>query len=235
MSQRAILFDLDDTLIFAYAKPEPAWHAVVNEFAAHLGPYKPTIVANAIANVTAAFLSDDENRRQWRLQAAETRQNVVRNTLRAAGLNGLDEIAPSIADRYAAFREENMYLFPDAHRVIDHYRALGYKTGLVTNGATEVQRWKINKFDLAGRFDHIQIEEEAGYGKPDGRAYEVTLRALQVDPADAAMVGDDLGWDVAAPQRLGMTGIWYNPHHLPLPDPMPVEPKRTIHALSELL
>lgn len=232
---RAILFDLDDTLIFAYANPAPAWHAVVDEFANSLGVAPPLEVARAIADSTAIFLGDDDNRRRWRLQAIATRRAVVRNALTDAGFHGLDRVADAIADRYAAYREENMYLYPDALTVIDAFRARGFKLGLVTNGATEVQHAKIDRFGLRHRFEHIQVEEEAGFGKPDGRAYVETLAALDIPPERAAMVGDDLIWDVLAPQRLGMTGIWCNRFGLDLPEDKPVTPDRTIERLSELL
>ena len=232
---RALLFDLDDTLIFAYANPEPAWHAVVGEFAGQLGHAPTSAVAQAIADSTAKFLSDDDNRRLWRLQAVATRRAVVEDAVASAGFGGLATVAGEIADRYASYREENMHLHPDAHAVIDAFRARGFRLGLVTNGATEVQQAKIDRFGLRHRFDHIQIEEEAGFGKPDGRAYVHTMAALDVAAPDAVMVGDDLVWDVLAPQRLGMTGVWCDHFRHGLPPDTAVRPDRIIHALADLL
>lgn len=232
---RAVLFDLDDTIIFSYANPAPAWRAVAEEFSAHLGEAPLELVAKALADSTASFLSDDENRRRWRLEAVATRRAVVRDALVNAGYPHLGDLAAEIGDRYAAYREENMYLYPDALEVIDSFRARGLKLGLVTNGATEVQNWKIDQFGLRERFDHFQVEEEAGYGKPDGRAYVETLAALEVDPAHAMMIGDDLVWDVIAPKRLGMTGIWCNRFGLTLPPTIEAEPDRIITRLGQLL
>lgn len=232
---RAVLFDLDDTLIFAYANPAPAWRAVAEEFSEEIGDAPLDTIAQALADSTTVFLSDDENRRRWRLEAVATRRAVVRDALVNAGFPHLGDLAPEIGDRYAAYREENMYLYPDAIAVIDAFRARGMKLGLVTNGATEVQNWKIDQFDLRERFDHFQVEEEAGFGKPDGRAYVESLAALDVDPADAIMIGDDLVWDVLAPKRLGMKGVWCNRFGLQLPPEVEAEPDRIITRLSELL
>lgn len=232
---RALLFDLDDTLIFAYANPGPAWQAVVGEFAEQLAGHDPATVANAITEATATFLSDDDNRRRWRLQAVATRRAAVRDGLRQHGITDLDHLAGPIGDRYAAYREEHMYLYPDALTVIDAYRERGYKLGLVTNGAAEVQRAKVRRFDLARRFDHIQVEEEAGFGKPDGRAYVHTLEALGLPPEAATMVGDDLVWDVLSPQRLGIHAIWYDVFQRGLPSDAPVVPDRVITRLDQLL
>lgn len=232
---KAVLFDLDDTLIFAYANPAPAWHAVAEEFAGHMGDAPVAGVGKALAESTAVFLSDDENRRRWRLEAAATRRAVVLDALVAAGYPHLEDHAAAIADRYAQYREENMRLYPDALDVIDAFRARGLKLGLVTNGATEVQNAKIDRFGLRHRFDHFQVEEEAGFGKPDGRAYVESLAALNVPPEEAVMVGDDLVWDVLAPQRLGMTGIWCNRFGLELPEDAPAIPKFTVLHLKQVV
>ncbi|WP_158626086.1 HAD family hydrolase [Arsenicitalea aurantiaca] len=172
--------------------------------------------------------------RRWRLQAASTRRAAVRDALTAADFHGLEHVADDIADHYAAYREANMYLYPDAIDVIDHFRGRGIKLCLVTNGAAEVQYAKIDRFGLRHRFDHIQVEEEAGFGKPDGRAYVDTLAALQIAPEDAMMIGDDLVWDVLAPKRLGMKGIWCNRLRAPLPPEAGVTPDLEITTLSQL-
>jgi len=232
---KAALFDLDDTLIVSYANPGPAWKSVVGEFRGEIGRDLVGPVGDAVAHEMAAFLKDDDNRRLWRLKAVATRRAAVEDALRRNGFPDIAGLGGSIADRYAAFREEHMRLHPGAHEVLDAYRARGIKLGLVTNGAAEVQRMKVARFDLERRFEHIQIEEEAGFGKPDGRAYVRTLEALGVSPTDAQMTGDDIVWDVLAPMRLGMEAIWFNPYGLALPATAAVQPDRTIRHLGELL
>ena len=49
------------------------------------------------------------------------------------------------------------------------------------------------------------------------------------------MVGDNLEWDVAAPQRLGIVGIWLDVLGTGLPEASAVTPDRIIRSLSELL
>ena len=89
-------------------------------------------------------------------------------------------------------------------------KALGVRLALVTNGAAEPQRAKVIRFALEERFDHIQIEGEHGFGKPEERAYTHAMEALGVGPQETWMVGDNLEWEIAAPQRLGIYAIWYD-------------------------
>jgi putative hydrolase of the HAD superfamily len=143
--------------------------------------------------------------------------------------------ARRLADRFSAHRDEHMHLFPDAHEVLDTLRRRGVLLGLVTNGAAEDQRAKIERFDLAGRFDHIQIEGEQGFGKPEERAYRHALSRLATDARHTWMVGDNLEWEVAAPQRLGIHAIWFDGPGKGLPAGTAVRPDRIVRALSELL
>jgi putative hydrolase of the HAD superfamily len=144
-------------------------------------------------------------------------------------------VAHALADRFSEYREEQMHLFPDAHAVIDALKRKGVLLALVTNGAADAQRAKIERFELAHRFDHIQIEGEHGFGKPEERAYLHAMQALGVEPHETWMVGDHLEWEVAAPQRLGIFAIWHDALGRGLPAGSPVKPDRIIRSLSELL
>jgi hypothetical protein len=44
---RAMLIDMDDTILSAYGRPEIAWHNVAAEFAAEFGPLTSQQVATA--------------------------------------------------------------------------------------------------------------------------------------------------------------------------------------------
>src|SRR5205807_8422297 len=109
------------------------------------------------------------------------------------------------------------------------------RLALITNGAAAPQRQKVTRFALEHRFDHIQIEGEHGFGKPEERAYTHALEALGVGPRDAWMVGDNLEWEVVAPQRLGIYAIWYDGYAVWLPHGCPIRPDRIIRSLPELL
>lgn len=144
-------------------------------------------------------------------------------------------LATRLADRFTTFREEEMFVFPGAHDAIDALKARGVKLALVTNGAADTQRAKVERFALTHRFDHIQIEGEHGFGKPEARAYLHAMQALGVTAAETWMVGDNLEWEVEAPQRLGIYAIWMDVHGQGLPAGSTIKPDRIIRSLTELL
>jgi putative hydrolase of the HAD superfamily len=231
-----MLIDLDDTILSAYGRPEIAWNIIASEFADEFAPLAPREVAAAIVASARAFWSSAEA--AWRMKLAEARQEVVRGGFAALAATGQvlsDDLAIRLADRFTAYRDEQMFVFPGAHDTIDALKARGIRLALVTNGAAAIQRAKIERFALAHRFDHIQIEGEHGFGKPEERAYHHAMDALGVAAADTWMIGDNLAWEVEAPQRLGIYAVWMDTHGDGLPEGCGVKPDRIIRSLTELL
>ena len=239
MLPKAILFDLDDTLISAYNRPDRAWHAIAQEFAADLHPCSPTEAADAITLSAAAFWADAERHRNGRLQLLDARATIIAEGFAAIARSGRIapriEVATRMAARYNEFRDEQMHLFDGALHVVDTFREMGVRLALITNGAAIPQRAKVQRFDLTHRFHHIQIEGEHGFGKPEERAYRHALSVLDVHPSDTWMVGDNLEWEVIAPQRLGIHAIWHDVTGEGVPADSSARPDRIIRALPELL
>jgi putative hydrolase of the HAD superfamily len=234
---RAILFDLDDTLIRAYAQPEEAWTRLLHFFAAHLEAHDAAAieqVRRAIMDESRAVWSDRAEAAKWRLDIAGARRLAVRRGLARLG-NRNETLADHIADAFTELRRAEYRLYPDAHATVDALRRRGVKLALVTNGAGAIQRAKIERFDLAHRFDHIQIEGEFGLGKPEPDVYRHALERLGCAAADAWMVGDNYEWEVETPQKLGLCGIWYDPFDAGIPAHATARPMRVIRRLAELL
>ena len=85
---RAMLIDMDDTILSAYGRPEIAWNKVAAEFAGELAPLLPQQVASAVLDSGRRFWATAEA--AWRLKLAEARQMVVKNafaTLAAAAFS----------------------------------------------------------------------------------------------------------------------------------------------------
>jgi putative hydrolase of the HAD superfamily len=236
---KAILFDLDDTLISAYNRPDLAWVVIAQEFAAELHPIEPDEAAAAINHAADVFWADAERHRVGRLQLLDARAVIIADAFAALAGAGRtppgESVGRHMAARYNAFREAQMHLFDGAHHVVDTFRAKGVRLALITNGAAVPQRAKVVRFELTHRFHHIQIEGEHGFGKPEERAYRHALAALGVEAADTWMVGDNLEWEVVAPQRLGIHAIWHDLVGEGVPEGSSARPDRVITSLHELL
>lgn len=235
MPPRAILFDMDDTLILSFkGNPRDVWRRTLDEFHGDLDHAMLDPAADALYAAALEFWSDASRHKPARLDLARTRREITGIGLRRVGITN-DTLSHRIADALHALRDREISLFPDAHETLDRLRAAGVRLALVTNGATEPQWEKIKRFDLEHRFDHIQVEGDVGFGKPETEAYLHALRAVGADANSAWMVGDNLEWEVAAPKRLGIHTVWHDHTGNGLPENPPAQPDRIIRGLAELI
>jgi putative hydrolase of the HAD superfamily len=237
---KAILFDLDDTILAAFGQAAGQWRRVVADFIEHLGPHPPDDVVAAMQAYSRRLWSDAARHKHWRFRIGDARRHIVAKAF--AGLAGAagrpvppSAICDTIADRFNELHDAELRMFPGAHETLDRLKELGVHLALITNGAAEPQRAKVIRFALEGRFDHIQIEGEHGFGKPEERAYIHAMETLGVCPEDTWMVGDNLEWEIVAPQRLGIYAIWHDGYSAGLPPGCPIRPDRIIRSLPELL
>ncbi|BCB04043.1 HAD family hydrolase [Bacillus sp. KH172YL63] len=107
------------------------------------------------------------------------------------------------------------------------------KIGIVTNGTSLRQNEKITNTHLDRHFDTIIISEEVGSSKPDKTIFEIALAKLGVQPEEVLFVGDHLILDIYGSQSLDMMGIWYNPGKIE--NHSDIQPYGEIESLDQLL
>jgi putative hydrolase of the HAD superfamily len=126
---RAILIDMDDTILSTYGRPGSPRTRSRPEFAAEHAPLPPDQVPAAILTFARNFWTNAEA--AWRFKLGEARRLTVKGGFAAFAASGHralpDDLATRLADRFTTFREEEMFLFPGAHEAIDRLRALGVK------------------------------------------------------------------------------------------------------------
>src|ERR1700704_6959063 len=68
---RAMLIDMDDTILSAYGRPEIAWNQIAAEFAEEYGPLSPHQVASAVLSSARKFWA--AAKAEWRLKLEAAR------------------------------------------------------------------------------------------------------------------------------------------------------------------
>jgi putative hydrolase of the HAD superfamily len=230
----AIFFDLDDTIISYNDDAIPLWEEVCNTYCQKTGRFPVQQLLDVLIRSANWYWSDKERHRTGRLNLTNARREVVKLAFQELGVSDFTG-AYKIADEFSAKRLERITLFPGAKETLQLLYQQEIRLALVTNGNAEEQKYKIAKFDLHKYFEGVFIESELGFGKPDRRVYLMVLERLHVAPNEVWMVGDNLEWDVGAPQQLGIYGIWHDYRKKGLPDSSIVIPDRIIHRISELI
>ncbi len=233
----ALLIDLDDTILDDSSGTEAAWMAACIEAARRLPVLDVVRLREAIEQTRTWYWADPARHREGRLDLLASRRLIIRRAIACFGVEpaACDALATELAELVHARREAAICPLPGAVETLVALRERGVRLALITNGAGPSQRAKIERFALAPHFEIILIEGENPWGKPNERVYHAALQALGVAPAEAWMVGDNLEWEVAVPQRLGMRGIWLDRMGAGLPASSTVQPDRIIRSLAELL
>jgi putative hydrolase of the HAD superfamily len=191
---RAVLFDVDFTL----AKPGPelgpeGYRRRGEQFGLHLEParYEEARAAAVAALQRHPELVHDEE--IW----IEFTERIVR------GMGGEGDLAHDCAVAIERAWEEhgNFDLYEDAVPVLDELRRAGLKLGLVSNGARDLEAFVVHH---ALDVDAAVGSRAHGWTKPHETIFRAALERLEVEPEDAAMVGDSPEDDVDGARALGM-------------------------------
>jgi len=254
MPIKALLFDLDDTLIVdeavsAAALDATAQHAMkevgasVETFrrdarahakrlhaASPVYPYCRRIGISAFECLWGKFLGDTPDLAALREWSQKFRVQVFDATLRSQEIDG-GEAGAELAETFAAQRRKLQRLMPDAREVLTRL-SKKYLTGLLTNGAPDLQREKLLNSGLEPLLRAVSVSGEHDIGKPDPGIFRILLGQLGVAPSEAVMIGNSLERDILGARNAGIASIWLkvagSEEHAP------VEPDFTIHGLAEL-
>jgi putative hydrolase of the HAD superfamily len=98
-------------------------------------------------------------------------------------------------------------LYQDAKACITQLNDTGAKIGIVANQpATSVNSLKSDHlFEL---IDFLGISAIVGFEKPDIKIFELAIKELAVDPAQAIHIGNRIDTDVLPAKKLGMKTVW---------------------------
>jgi putative hydrolase of the HAD superfamily len=230
---RALLFDLDDTILRESAGDENLWAELCDAVAPRAGIGSDALHAAVLA-ARDWFWGDPARERRGRLAVPWARRAVAEAAFRKLGLRDL-ALAHALGDAFTRTRSERMHFFPGAREALVELRARGHALALVTNGGAVFQREKIVRFEVAPLFDAIFVEGEIGFGKPDPRVFQRALAALRADPRDALMTGNDLRADIYGAAQAGIASVWVDHARAGVPESAPARPDRVVGAIAELL
>lgn len=194
---KAVLWDLDDTL---YSRIQAARLTYPGMFRTYLYEDRDDAFIEAAADFMISHLVRDSMIHEATFQAL------------------FQAFPPNKAFRLEDCQE---YYFDHIHEfaiagaeqleVVKKLRALGIKTAIVTNVASDrfaFQRNKIDALGLTPYFDVIVLSGEVGVHKPDRRVFDHATKQLGVASEDCVFVGDNPNADIMGARNVGMEAVW---------------------------
>ena len=160
-----------------------------------LFPQQPPLAFDANLNETNRL---ELEMNWWRTLVAEV----------VAPVENFPKFEQFFSDLFQFFREQSAWrVFDDTRPALDMLRLSGYQLGIISNFDSRLDSI-LQKLDLLGYFDTIQISSRVGYAKPDQRIFLAAADALNVDPRHCLHIGDSLRVDFEGALSAGMVASW---------------------------
>ncbi|SFE59340.1 putative hydrolase of the HAD superfamily [Paenibacillus algorifonticola] len=257
MAKLAVLFDLDDTLLWDDRSVKEAFDATCQAGAEAAGvdaveleeavrkearslyesyetfPFTKMIGINPFEGLWANFREGEQEEFRKLEQLAPTyRREAWTKGLKALGVDN-QELGARLAEQFPAERRARPIVYDETFRLLDALKGK-YKLLLLTNGSPDLQQEKLTGVpQLAPYFDHIIISGAFGEGKPAVSIFRHALERLGIEPEQGIMVGDKLTTDILGANIIGMDSVWINRHGAVRSDE--IVPTYEIKHLEELL
>jgi putative hydrolase of the HAD superfamily len=210
--KNAILFDLGNTLVRYFDRPE-----------------FPSVLEQAITNVQAYLRREGMLRvsaeRMWQQVAREDHEAVDNRVRPLEGrLSRIFQLDPGQAQAVmpALCRCFLQPIFQRAQRYEDSLPLLmtlrhkGFKTAIVSNlpwgSPGAIWREEVTRHELDEWFDAVVFCTDVGWRKPASQIFEAALDRLQARPRDCVFVGDNPRWDIAGARAMGMEAVLIDRH-----------------------
>ena len=188
MRNRAVVFDLDDTLYPYHAFLRSGFVAVARHLQTRFGLSS----RRALDILRRASADGCAGREVQALCAAAGLDGSVASSL----VNLIREHAPALR------------LPSESIRVLESLRP-SWKIGILTNGSPRIQRRKVKALGVTRLVDAVVFAVECGdgRGKPSPAAFATMLARLRVRPNNTVFVGDDVESDMHGAHAAGLLTI----------------------------
>lgn len=232
---KAVFFDLDDTLMSFEGATKKAWTKICKEFVAkHQTKFDWQTMYDSINEVKEWYWDDPVRHKIGRENMQKARREVLMHAMLKLNFTEVEQIEQT-ADSYTSLQEEYWELFDGVTEALTLLQRKGIRMAVITNGTSQTQRKKLDRFGLTEFFDEIVIDTEVGVSKPDPAIFQYALDRMQLMPEEVLMIGDHLIWDVYGPKQLSIFSVWNDYEGVGLEKDSKVLPDAVVTSVAELV
>lgn len=190
---KAVVFDLDDTLISEKEYIRSGFKVVAKKIA---------VEHNLNENDVYELMYETFN---------EDSKNVFNRVLDKLCIQYEIDYIKELINCYREHMPD-IKLYDDAKYIIETLHQKGIKLGMITDGYKITQRNKLKVLDIDNYFEYIVVTDELGreFWKPHSKPYEIIKNKLNLDYENMVYVGDNVSKDFVTANKLGMSTVFIN-------------------------
>jgi putative hydrolase of the HAD superfamily len=195
---KAIVFDIDETLVDHYKAIEKALHI----FHGKKSLAEKTTVPELIKYWDQAERIFFELYLQGKMTILQQRIARIQYVYKQFRIELNESEAKKTIEEYLLHYQDCWELFSDVAECLDSLKE--YKLGIISNGDSVQQRMKLERTGIVNHFSMTLISGDIGIPKPKKEIFEEALKRLDVNASEAIYVGDDPIKDVEGALSAGI-------------------------------
>lgn len=190
---KAVVFDLDDTLISEKEYIRSGFRQVSKKIAE-----KNNLDKDYVYKIMYDTFNEDS-------------KNVFNRVLDKLNIQYKKEDIKELINFYRGHMPD-IKLYDDAKYILDTLKGKGIKLGMITDGYKVTQKNKLEALNIGDYFEHIVVTDELGreFWKPHQKPYEIIKEKLGLEYENMVYVGDNVSKDFVTANKLGMNTIFIN-------------------------
>ncbi|MCO5567107.1 hypothetical protein L7F22_020792 [Adiantum nelumboides] len=208
MEVKAVFFDMDDTLVPSHAADACALLAVARLLASHI----PHIDHQAVIDAFLLLFFSQPWDPLHQIDVTEWRSQLWNRALLCQNIDDMN----LAKDMQTTFDAERLRVFRWANGVealVRRLQSQGYKTGIITNGHSKIQRAKLKACRAEDLFSLILVGGEQPDEKPHKDIFLKACKMAGCEPDKAIFVGDTLKTDIQGGLNAGfLATVWIDFH-----------------------
>lgn len=184
---KAIVFDLDDTLISEQDYIKSGFKSV-----ASILSKQHDIEENILYDTMLSLFEEDS-------------KNIFNRLLDGFNIDYSVEYIKKLINDYRSHKP-NIKLYDDAREILDYLNDKNIRLGMITDGYKITQRNKLEVLNIEKHFECIVVTDELGreFWKPHQKPYDIVKNALNLEYSQIVYVGDNVNKDFITANKLGM-------------------------------
>lgn len=187
---KAVVFDLDDTLISEREYVLSGFNVVSKEIS-----YRYNLDSSIVFKKMQELFD-------------ESSKEVFNRVLEVFNVDYTKEEIIDLINIYRNHKPE-IEFYDDVIPTLKELKDKGIKVGIITDGYKETQRRKLDALKCNELFDEIIITDELGreFWKPHEKPYKMMAEKLGVELNEMAYIGDNVAKDFITANKIGVTTV----------------------------